>query len=83
MLAVLVSLLFLQVFGDDSCMTVVDGLLTDGKLCSGAIAVPSSVTSVGESAFLGCRGITHVTIPPTVTSIAENAFYGCSMLEEM
>ncbi|MCI7430373.1 MAG: leucine-rich repeat domain-containing protein [Bacteroidales bacterium] len=39
-----------------------------------------SVTSIGESAFYKCSGLTSVTIPNSVTSIGELAFYKCSGL---
>ena len=39
-----------------------------------------SVTSIGNSAFYGCSGLTSVTIPNSVTSIGEYAFYDCSGL---
>ena len=39
-----------------------------------------SVTSIGNSAFVGCSGLTSVTIPNSVTSIGNSAFYGCSGL---
>lgn len=39
-----------------------------------------SVTSIGESAFSQCSGLTSVTIPNSVTSIGEKAFWYCSNL---
>ena len=44
------------------------------------LIIPSSVTSIGGSAFRGCSGLTSVTIPNSVTSIGSDAFYGCSGL---
>ena len=40
--------------------------------------IPASVTSIGDSAFRGCSGITSLTIPASVTSIGNCAFDGCS-----
>ena len=39
-----------------------------------------SVTSIGDYAFMFCRGLTSVTIPNSVTSIGDHAFYECSSL---
>ena len=39
--------------------------------------IPSDITSVSESAFEECAGLTQITIPDSVTSIGYNAFYGC------
>ena len=44
------------------------------------LVIPSSITSIGESAFLCCSGLTSATIPNSVTSIGERAFGGCSGL---
>jgi len=42
--------------------------------------IPSSVTSIGEYAFLGCTGMTSVTIPSSVTDIGKFAFHFCTSL---
>ena len=49
--------------------------------CESSI-IPSdgSVTSIGNSAFSGCSGLTSVTIPDSVTSIGDSAFRYCSGL---
>ena len=36
--------------------------------------IPSSVTSIGQSAFSGCSSLTSINIPSSVTSIGEYAF---------
>ncbi len=64
----------------------VSGLLLtkDGKALvaglNGDVAIPDSVTSIGDSAFEFCDGLTSVTIPDSVTSIGGWAFQGCSGL---
>lgn len=38
------------------------------------------VSSIGNSAFWDCSGLTSITIPNSVTSIGDVAFYGCEGL---
>ena len=45
--------------------------------------VKYGITSIGESTFLGCRGMTELTLPNSVTSIGDFAFEGCSGLTEL
>lgn len=45
-----------------------------------SIKIPSSVSSIGESAFYGCSSLTAITIPNSVTAIASFAFHDCSSL---
>ena len=44
------------------------------------IPTDGSVTSIGDSAFFGCTGLTSVTIGNSVTRIGDYAFEGCSGL---
>ena len=37
-------------------------------------------SSIGDSAFYGCDGLTSIEIPDSVTSISNSAFSGCSSL---
>ena len=45
--------------------------------------MPSSVWSIGNSAFEGCSGLTELTLPNSVMSIGRSAFGGCSGLTEL
>ncbi len=47
---------------------------------SGAYTIPSSVTSIRDSAFHNCSSLTSITIPSGVTSISYYAFWNCSSL---
>ena len=46
----------------------------------GAYSIPNSVTSIGNSAFENCTGLTSITIPDSVTSIGNSAFEDCTSL---
>ena len=45
--------------------------------------IPDSVTSIGESAFSGCRSLTDIVIPDSVSSIGDRAFAVCRSLTDI
>ena len=45
--------------------------------------IPSSVTSIGYSAFYHCDFLSKIVIPSSVTSIGNNAFSGCRSLSDI
>ena len=47
------------------------------------VVIEEGITTVGGTAFSGCRSIQRVTLPTTVTSIGLQAFYACSGLKEI
>ena len=67
----------------DNLLLTIDGrtlVAVPGGLSS--VTIPSSVTSIGPSAFSGGI-VTSVEIPSGVTNIGECAFYYCSDLEDV
>ena len=70
-------------------VTYYSGTAAVNNHVSGDVVIPSSVehnnvtysvTSIGSSAFAGCRSLTSVSIPNSVTSIGSSAFAGCRSL---
>ena len=68
---------------------VVTGAASD---ISGDVEIPGTitvkgeeyaVTSIGDSAFYWCTGLTNVTIPEGVTSIGDSAFVRCTRLTQI
>jgi hypothetical protein len=47
--------------------------------CKGTV-IPTSVTAIGNDAFIGCKALTTITIPTSVKTIGINAFRECSAL---
>lgn len=44
------------------------------------IAIPNSVTKIGEWAFCGCNSLESIKIPNSVAEIGDRAFSGCTSL---
>ena len=47
------------------------------------VAFREGITSIMDSAFVGCTGLTSLKIPDTVTKMGLNTFEGCSSLTEV
>ena len=47
------------------------------------VTIEYGITSIGESAFLGCRGMTELTLPNSVRSIGKYAFDSCTGLTNL
>jgi len=47
---------------------------------TGNYSIPSTVSTINESAFYGCKGLTSVIVPSSVTTIADKVFSGCTGL---
>ena len=64
----------------DSCNAVI--VTAYGVLIAGCrnTVIPATVTAIGNWAFNGCTGLTHIFIPSSVTVIGYEAFYRCSSL---
>ena len=48
-----------------------------------AVTIGSSVTSIGNGAFMGCSSLVSLTIPDSVETIGGAAFYECSSLASL
>ncbi len=58
---------------DKSCAT----LIQFPAARPGNYTVPSTVSTIADSAFYRCLGLTSITLPETLTNIEDNAFYSC------
>ncbi|MBQ7632098.1 MAG: leucine-rich repeat protein [Paludibacteraceae bacterium] len=67
------------IYSDESKTSLVACLPTS----TGNITIPSSVTSISNSAFENCSGITSVEIPAGITSIGLRTFSNCSGLQSV
>ena len=64
---------------DANPLSYAHNLYLNGELVTDLV-IPDSVTSIGKSAFSGCRNLASITIPSGVTSIGDSAFSYCSSL---
>lgn len=59
---------------------IADGVFED-RASVVAIALPSTVESIGERAFAGCTSLKGVQLPKELAELGEHAFKGCTALQ--
>ena len=64
----------------DNCNAIIETATNTLLYGCNITIIPNNVTSIGNTAFYNCSGLTSVTIPNSVTSIGYEAFYKCSGL---
>ncbi|HEY3372481.1 MAG TPA: leucine-rich repeat protein [Prolixibacteraceae bacterium] len=57
--------------------------VTHSKTSLVSVLIPSSMTVIGEAAFIGCTGLTSIILPPSVQAIKQGAFSDCSGLRSI
>ena len=69
-------------FVRDATNKVLTNIAGDTLICgfNNTVAIPNTVTTIGDNAFTYCTGLTSVTIPDSVTTIGDRAFSGCAGL---
>ena len=55
--------------------------LPGGKFNLISVTLPSTVTAIGNNAFMKCSGLRSIPLPASVTSIGDYAYYGCGGLK--
>lgn len=69
------------VFGDE--VTHIPAYLCNGFVKLTDLTMPNSVVSIGERAFLGCKGLAAFDLPDHIQSVGNEAFYECSALTSL
>jgi RHS repeat-associated protein len=67
----------------DNCNAIIE--TNSNTLIAGCMntMIPNSVTTIGNSAFIDCSGLTSIVIPSSVKTIETRAFWGCSGLTSL
>ena len=64
----------------NNCNAIIESATNTLVIGCRVTVIPNSVTSIGNSAFCNCSGLTSIIIPNSVTSIGNYAFQNCSGL---
>lgn len=62
-------------------LVISNGVVVDGKACTGEVTVPEGVVSIADKAFYNNRGLTGLILPEGVTRIGKYAVGGCPNLK--
>ena len=66
---------------DPSQFAISNGILTKYLGDDSIVSVPSIVTRISSSAFMGCSEVIEISIPDTVTQIERYSFVSCAALQ--
>lgn len=71
--------------GEDSAEFVIDasGVLTKYNGAGGAVTIPGTVKTIGNSAFGNCDSLTSITVPGSVKTVGASAFTYCDSLSSV
>ena len=74
--------------GDLRSLTIAEGIETIGNYAFmnaglSSLTLPTSLKSIGESAFQYCYSLTSVELPEGLTTLGTDAFYSCQKLSKI
>ena len=67
----------------DNCNAIIETATNTIVATCAQSTIPTSVTAIGDCAFLGREDLTRVTIPDQITTIGFSAFQNCKSLESV
>ena len=67
----------------DGCNAIIETKSNTLFLGCKNTVIPSTITTIGDGAFMGCSGLNYIEIPESVTTIDTWAFSDCSSLKQI